>query len=118
MANETLITDLVAQQALDQLDELDRKMEGTLAQFQDCARELARGIKIPVEVTGDLERLRELTNTTMQRAGQAAQQYTQQLQQQQQARSNSRRLTSQTASSAPMSRTCVHWRGTSSSWSN
>ena len=28
--NETLITDLVAQQALDQLDELDRKMEGTL----------------------------------------------------------------------------------------
>ena len=82
--NETLITDLVAQQALDQLDELDRKMEGTLTQFQDCARELARGIKIPVEVTGDLERLRELANTTMQRAGQAAQQYTQQLQQQQQ----------------------------------
>lgn len=88
MANETLITDLVAQQALDQLDELDRKMEGTLAQFQDCARELARGIKIPVEVTGDLERLRELTNTTMQRAGQAAQQYTQQLQQQQQVIAN------------------------------
>lgn len=88
MANETLITDLVAQQALDQLDELDRKMEGTLTQFQDCARELARGIKIPVEVTGDLERLRELANTTMQRAGQAAQQYTQQLQQQQQVIAN------------------------------
>lgn len=86
--NETLITDLVAQQALDQLDELDRKMEGTLTQFQDCARELARGLKIPVEVTGDLERLRELTNTTMQRAGQAAQQYTQQLQQQQQVIAN------------------------------
>ena len=86
--NETLITDLVAQQALDQLDELDRKMEGTLTQFQDCARELARGIKIPVEVTGDLERLRELANTTMQRAGQAAQQYTQQLQQQQQVIAN------------------------------
>ena len=86
--NETLITDLVAQQALDQLEELDRKMEGTLTQFQDCARELARGIKIPVEVTGDLERLRELANTTMQRAGQAAQQYTQQLQQQQQVIAN------------------------------
>lgn len=86
--NETLITDLVSQQALDQLEELDRKMEGTLTQFQDCARELARGIKIPVEVTGDLERLRELTNTTMQRAGQAAQQYTQQLQQQQQVIAN------------------------------
>ena len=86
--NETLITDLVAQEALDQLDQLDRKMEGTLSQFQDCARELARGIKIPVEVTGDLDRLRELSNTTMQRAGQAAQQYTQQLQQQQQVIAN------------------------------
>lgn len=88
MANETLITDLVSQQALDQLEQLDRKMEGTLTQFQDCARELARGIKIPVEVTGDLERLRELTNATMQRAAQAAQQYTQQLQQQQQVIAN------------------------------
>ena len=86
--NETLITDLVSQQALDQLEELDRKMDGTLTQFQDCARELARGIKIPVEVTGDLERLRELANTTMQRAGQAAQQYTQRLQQQQQVIAN------------------------------
>ena len=41
MANETLITDLVAQQALDQLEQLDRKMEGTMAQFKDCAMELA-----------------------------------------------------------------------------
>ena len=30
MANETLISDLVAQQALDQLEQLDRKMEGTI----------------------------------------------------------------------------------------
>ena len=72
--NETLITDLVAQEALDQLDRLDRKMEGTLRQFKDCAMELAQGIKIPVEVNGDLDRLRELANSTMQRAGQAAQQ--------------------------------------------
>ena len=35
MANETLITDLVAQQALDQLEHLDRKMEGTMAQVKD-----------------------------------------------------------------------------------
>ena len=86
--NEVLITDLVSQQALDQLANLDRAMEGTLTQFQDCARELARGIKIPVEVTGDLDRLRDLANTTMQRASQATQQYTQQLQQQQQVIAN------------------------------
>lgn len=82
--NETLITDLVSQQALDQLEELDRKMEGTLTQFQNCARELAQGIKVPVVVNGDLERLRELTSNTFQQASQATQQYTQQLQQQQQ----------------------------------
>ena len=86
--NEVLITDLVSQQALDQLANLDRAMEGTLTQFQDCARELARGIKIPVEVTGDLDRLRDLANATMQRASQATQQYTQQLQQQQQVIAN------------------------------
>ena len=84
MANETLITDLVAQQALDQLEQLDRKMEGTMAQFKDCAMELAKGLKIPVEVQGDLSTLRQLSNDVMQRATQATQQYTQQLQQQRQ----------------------------------
>lgn len=84
MANETLITDLVAQQAFDQLEQLDRKMEGTMAQFKDCAMELAKGLKIPVEVQGDLSTLRQLSNDVMQRATQATQQYTQQLQQQQQ----------------------------------
>lgn len=84
MANETLITDLVAQQALDQLEQLDRKMEGTMAQFKDCAMELAKGLKIPVEVQGDLSTLRQLSNDVMQRATQATQQYAQQLQQQQQ----------------------------------
>ena len=88
MANETLITDLVAQQALDQLEQLDRKMEGTMAQFKDCAMELAKGLKIPVEVQGDLCALRQLSNDVMQRATQATQQYTQQLQQQQQVIAN------------------------------
>lgn len=88
MANETLITDLVAQQALDQLEQLDRKMEGTMAQFKDCAMELAKGLKIPVEVQGDLSALRQLSNDVMQRATQATQQYTQQLQQQQQVIAN------------------------------
>ena len=88
MANETLITDLVAQQALDQLDELDSKMDATLRQFKECAMELAKGLKIPVEVSGDLDRLRELSAVTMQKAAQATQQYTQQLQQQQQVIAN------------------------------
>ena len=56
MANETLITDLVAQDALDQLAALDKAMEGTLEQYQDIAKELAKGLKIPVEVQGDLDK--------------------------------------------------------------
>lgn len=88
MANETLITDLVAQEAMQQLEQLDRAMEGTLQQFQNCARELAQGLKIPVEVTGDVDALRTLTNTVMRDAQQATQQLTQQLQQQQQVVAN------------------------------
>lgn len=86
--NETLITDLVAQQAMQQLEDLDRAMEGTLQQFQNCARELAQGLKIPVEVTGDVDALRTLTNSVMREAQQATQQLTQQLQQQQQVVAN------------------------------
>lgn len=88
MANETLITDLVAQEAMQQLEQLDRAMEGTLQQFQNCARELAQGLKVPVEVTGDVDALRTLTNTVMRDAQQATQQLTQQLQQQQQVVAN------------------------------
>lgn len=88
MANETLITDLVAQEAMQQLEQLDRAMEGTLQQFQNCARELAQGLKIPVEVTGDVDALRTLTNSVMREAQQATQQLTQQLQQQQQVVAN------------------------------
>ena len=86
--NETLITDLVAQQAMQQLEDLDRAMEGTLQQYQNCARQLAQGLKIPVEVTGDVEALRTLTNSVMRDAQQATQQLTQQLQQQQQVVAN------------------------------
>lgn len=88
MANETLINDVVAREAMQQLEELDRAMVGTLQQYKDCASELAKGLKIPVEVTGDVERLKELTNTVMRDAQQATQQLTQQLQQQQQVVAN------------------------------
>lgn len=88
MANETLINDVVAREAMQQLEELDRAMVGTLQQFQNCARELAQGLKVPVEVTGDVDALRTLTNSVMRDAQQATQQLTQQLQQQQQVVAN------------------------------
>lgn len=84
MANETLITDLVAKEAMEQLAQLDTAMGTTLEEFKRCATELAKGLKIPVEVTGDLDKLKQLYETQMQRASQATQQLTQQMQKQQQ----------------------------------
>ena len=76
MANETLITDLVAQEALDQLADLDRAMEETYKTFADVGKELAKGLKIPVEVQGDLDKITQLYDKQMQRAAQATQQLT------------------------------------------
>lgn len=74
--NETIINDVVAQEALDQLEELDNAMVATLKQFENVGKELAKGLKIPVEVTGDLDKLKQVYETQMQRAGQATQQLT------------------------------------------
>ena len=82
MANETLITDLVAQEALDQLAALDDAMAETLEHYKGIATEMAKGLKIPVEVQGDLEKVEKVYEQQMQRAGQATQQLTQ-IQQQQ-----------------------------------
>lgn len=88
MANETLITDLVAQEALDQLDALDRAMEETLSHYTDIAREMAQGLKVKVEVQGDIDKLKNVYEQQMQRATQATQQLTNIQQQQQQVIAN------------------------------
>ena len=88
MANETLITDLVAQEALDQLADLDRAMEETYKTFADVGKELAKGLKIPVEVQGDLDELEKVYTKQMQRAAQATQQLTSIQQQQAQVIAN------------------------------
>ena len=84
MANETLITDLVAQEALDQLEALDKAMEETLRNYASVAKEMAKGLKVPVEVQGDLDKLKNVYEQQMQRAGQATQQLTNIQRQQQQ----------------------------------
>jgi len=88
MANETLITDLVAQEALDQLAALDKAMEDTLSQYTTVAKEMAKGLRIPVEVQGDLDKITNVYNTQMKNAAQATQQMTQLQQQQQQVIAN------------------------------
>jgi chromosome segregation ATPase len=88
MANETLITDLVAQEALDQLAALDKAMEDTLSQYTTVAKEMAKGLRIPVEVQGDLDKITQVYNTQMKNAAQTTQQLTQIQQQQQQVIAN------------------------------
>lgn len=88
MANETLITDLVAQEALDQLAALDDAMAETLEHYKGIATEMAKGLKIPVEVQGDLEKVEKVYEQQMQRAGQATQQLTNIQQQQAQVIAN------------------------------
>lgn len=88
MANETLITDLVAQEALDQLAALDKAMEDTLDKYTDVAKELAKGLKIPVEVQGDLDKVTKVYETQMNNAARTTQQLTQLQQQQQQVIAN------------------------------
>ena len=88
MANETLITDLVAQEALDQLEALDRAMAETLDNYTNVAREMAKGLKIPVEVQGDLDKITQVYNTQMRNAAQTTQQLTNIQQQQQQVIAN------------------------------
>lgn len=88
MANETLITDLVAQEALDQLAALDQAMSETLDNYRGIATELAKGLKIPVEVQGDLDKVTNVYQTQMRNAAQTTQQLTQLQQQQQQVIAN------------------------------
>ena len=54
MANELKITDIVAKSATDQLESLRLSLEETKDIYGDVAKELAKGIKIPVSSLGDL----------------------------------------------------------------
>lgn len=54
MANELKITDIVAKSATDQLESLRSSLEETKDTYATVAKELAKGIKIPVSSLGDL----------------------------------------------------------------
>lgn len=54
MANELKITDIVAKSATDQLETLRSSLEETKDTYATVAKELAKGIKIPVSSLGDL----------------------------------------------------------------
>jgi hypothetical protein len=74
--NDIKITDLVDQSAFDQLDKLDKKINDSLETYKTCAMELAKGIKMPIEVSGDLDKLQQVYGSTMREAKGATEQLT------------------------------------------
>lgn len=76
----TLITDLVDPQALAQLKELDDKMTALRQSYTQIAKEMVNGIKINVEVSGDLDKLNQVISSQMQKASQATAQLNQTVQ--------------------------------------
>lgn len=76
----TLITDLVDPQALAQLKELDDKMTALRQSYTQIAKEMVNGIKINVEVSGDLDKMNQVIGAQMQKASQATAQLNQTVQ--------------------------------------
>lgn len=54
------ITDLVSQEAIDQIKDLDTKIRDLIATYSDAAKELGKGLEINVKVAGDLDSLEKL----------------------------------------------------------
>lgn len=55
--SETKITDLIGENEIQMVKELDSTLERVKATYVGAAKELAKGLKINVEVVGDLEKL-------------------------------------------------------------
>lgn len=76
------ITDLVDQQAFDQLQKLQQDIDSVEQQYTKAARVLIQGLKVKVEVVGDLDKLTTIANSGIQQAAQATQNLTRAVQQQ------------------------------------
>ena len=67
------ITDLVDASAIAELESLKRKMEEVKQIYFEAARDLANGLKVTVEVKGDLDKLNQIYAASAQRAAEATQ---------------------------------------------
>lgn len=67
------ITDLVDASAIAELESLKRKMEEVKQIYYEAARDLANGLKVTVEVKGDLDKLNQIYAASAQRAAEATQ---------------------------------------------
>lgn len=54
------ITDLVSQETIDNIKELNTEMQALLTTYTNVAKDLARGVDVPVKVVGDIDKLEKL----------------------------------------------------------
>lgn len=58
--SEVKITDLVPQETIDKIKELDAELKALLGTYTSVARDLARGVEVPIRVAGDIDKLERL----------------------------------------------------------
>lgn len=58
--SEVKITDLVPQETIDKIKELDAELKVLLGTYTSVARDLARGVEVPIRVAGDIDKLERL----------------------------------------------------------
>ncbi len=58
--SETRITDLVAPEAIEKVQELNKEMQSLLLVYTSVAKDLAKGVDVNIRVVGDIDRLENL----------------------------------------------------------
>lgn len=58
--SEVKITDLVPQETIDNIKELDTELKALLYTYTSVAKDLARGVEVPIKVAGDIDKLERL----------------------------------------------------------
>ena len=76
------ITDLVDEKAIQQLKDLQAEFEATKQKYIEIAKELLNGLKINVEVVGDIDKLNALIVAKTKEASEATEKLNNNIQQQ------------------------------------
>lgn len=73
---EVKITDLVSQETIDKIKELNTELQNALATYTSVARDLAKGLEIPVKGLEDLDKIQSLLTQKTKEATDAQQKLT------------------------------------------
>lgn len=69
--SETKITDLVPQETIDKIKELNTELQSLLGTYTSVAKDLAKGVDVPIKVVGDIDKLEKLLAEKTREAAEA-----------------------------------------------